>query len=139
MRSVIQQVYIFNEANRTAEQDVEKKKVKIGDVSAEVKYREAPLEGVSDCENHQAEEAEKQECIKYLGRFPGSVITCFPVSTVPVIKGKERLDDAGYPEEADKTRDEKEHFPCSDLGTGKMAFGKNDTYNKENSELHQLE
>ena len=139
VRPVIQQVYVFNKANRTAKQNVKKQEVKIGDVSAEVKDREIALEGMSYCKNQQAEETEEQECIKYLGRFPGAVITGFPVSPVPVIKRKKRLNDPCNPEEADQSRDEQEHFPCSDLSPGKMAFCKNNADYKENGELHQLE
>ena len=56
-----------------------------------------------------------------------------------MIKRKQRLDNSRYPEEADKSRDKEKHLPCSNLGSGKMAFGKYNADNEEDDELHQLE
>ena len=42
-------------------------------------------------EKKQAEEAQKQECVKDLGRFIYSVIPDFSVGFIPVIERKKRL------------------------------------------------
>jgi hypothetical protein len=46
---------------------------------------------------------------------------------------------ACHPEKAYKSGDEKEHFPRTDLGTGKMTFGKYNADYKKDSKPHQLE
>ena len=56
-----------------------------------------------------------------------------------MIEGQQRLNNSCYPEKAYKTGDEKKHFPCTYLGTGKVALCKDNTDDKENGELHQLE
>ena len=59
-------------------------------------------------------------------------------SFISVIKRQKRLNNTRNPEKGDQSGKEHKHLPLSYFGTGKMAFGKNDTYYQENNRLHQL-
>ena len=93
---------------------------------------------MSENKEKQAEDTQQQECIEYLRWFSGPVIAYLSVCLIPVVKRKQWLNDACNPEKADQSRDEEEHFPLSDFGTWKMAFGKYNAYDQENSEFQQL-
>lgn len=91
------------------------------------------------CKNQQAEKTQQQKCIINLGGFTFTIIAYFVVGFIPVIQRKKRLDDPGHPEEGYQSGNKQEHLPWADLSTGKMAFGKYYTDNKEDSKPHQLE
>jgi len=61
------------------------------------------------------------------------------VGFIPVIKGQQRLYYACHPEKAYKSGNKEEHFPRTDLCTGKMTFGKYNTDYKEDTKTQQLE
>jgi hypothetical protein len=77
------------------------------------------------------EKAEQKKSIEYFGRFGCPVITHFMIGSIPVIQGKQRLNNSGNPEKTHKPRNEHEHFPLTYISTGKMAFGKNNADNQK--------
>jgi hypothetical protein len=56
-----------------------------------------------------------------------------------VVKRQKGLNYTGYPEKGHQTGNKHKHFPLADFGTGKIAFSKYYTDNKEDNRLHQLE
>jgi hypothetical protein len=93
---------------------------------------------MAHCKYKKAEEAKQQKGIEDLRRFTGAVIPYLPVCLIPVIEWQQRLYDPCHPEESQQASYKHEHLPFTNIGTGKMAFSKNNADYQENNRLHQL-
>ena len=66
------------------------------------------------------------------------VFTVFIKALIAFIEGQKRLDETGYPEEADKAGDKQEYFIYPDIRGGEVTFRKQYADKQEGTEPGQL-